>query len=77
MGQGISVMIQWEDRFRVGIDLIDIQHITLRSLYNRLQSSIDGGECEEALRKTAIDLIDYSKKQLLEEKLLLVCFARL
>ena len=71
MGQGISVMIQWEDRFRVGVDIIDIQHITLLSLYNRLQSSINGGECEEALRRTAKDLIDYAKKPLVEEETLL------
>jgi hemerythrin len=51
--------LQWEDRYSVGHDQVDLQHRHLFELVNKLEARIKAGDDRKATIDTIQSLIDY------------------
>ncbi len=51
---------QWEDRYAIGVRIIDQQHMELVSLLNKLYEAMHAGEGREALGEVLSGLIRYT-----------------
>ena len=51
----------WEEKYRVGVKSIDLQHKKLIDLINNLYEAMSSGKGKEILSKTLEALVDYTK----------------
>ena len=53
--------MEWNESFNIGVEIIDGQHKSLVSHFNKLQSSIAKGQASEEIGNILKFLVDYTK----------------
>lgn len=64
-------VIQWQDSYKIGHDIIDKQHRKLVSMIADLQTAILEDKADEATSKTLKELVDYTQYHFRDEEKLM------
>ncbi len=60
--------LQWDNKYSVGVELMDSQHIKLIGMINDLHAGIKAKKSKEALGRVIGDLVDYTVTHFSEEE---------
>jgi hemerythrin len=64
--------IAWEPRFSVGIEAMDKQHKKLVEIINRFMEAKVDGKCNQVLKETLTELVDYTNYHFSDEEKLMM-----
>lgn len=64
-------MLPWEDRFRIGHDMIDADHEHLFTLIGRFHDSLVGNSGDAEVAETLAELVDYTRSHFAREEALM------
>lgn len=64
--------LEWDNKYSVGVELMDSQHIKLIGMINDLHAGIKAKKSKEALGRVIADLADYTMTHFSEEEKLML-----
>lgn len=71
VGFGVDDFILWDDKYKVGVEVVDSQHKQLFDLINELYKAFNEGHAQERITKVMDGLVKYTGYHFREEEALM------